>query len=147
MAKKDMNETRKLTNLDRAEVFRRFQMEKNLELIKQLQEQNQLSKNTREMLKNVGRIQNKGRVDDSRVQRIRRERQIIQDSTSLLRTPNIFNHAILDFTGIPEDNILMAENIFKHDKLKNPSILEPREHTILDTKKSNNTLRFFGSDY
>jgi len=102
---------------------------------------NYLSPNTRLMLERTMAIQNKGAADNSRMQRIHRERKILSDATNILRTPFLFKNDKLDMTGIGVDNILLAPSVFAENPA-NTRILSKKKHTILTTREDGNNLKF-----
>lgn len=105
-------------------------------------EREMISPNTQMMLDRIRWIQTKGARDNARMQRIVRERRLINQMTDLLRTPSIFGAGsstinIFDDTN----NILKAENLFKENPDNN--ILRRRRPSILQTRDTGNDLKFF----
>jgi len=101
----------------------------------------QTSPNTQQMLDNLRRTQLKGVRDDIDMQRRLREKAMLAQAGNILDTPFIFKKNQVDFTGVPEDNILMAPNLFLERQEDN--ILRPRGTSVLDTKSSGFRLKFF----
>ena len=132
----------KLQNDNLEGVMHNFQKEKREQELSQALHSKELSAGTKEHLRRILTIQNKGSKDNAEMQRRLREKKLIESATSLLNTPNIFLKNELDFTNVDQSNILMAENVFKESE-NNPSILKPRlnSKTVLDTGEEN-TLRF-----
>ena len=125
-----------MQNTNQGAIYQKFLEDKNRSLQARLLKEKQLSPNTQHELEIIARIQNKGRMEDAQQQRRNRERRALGNAMDIMKTPNIFNHAILDFTNVDsQENILMAKNVFENDPIKNPSILKTREgaRTILDT--------------
>ena len=115
------------------------------------QRSKKLSQNTQAMLQQLLRTQTKSSRDDGRTQRILRERKILESSSGILSAPFIFNKYQFDVAGVDDKtNILMAPNIFKHDELKNPSIMKSNRPSILqahnlfskNSKMKNKRLKF-----
>lgn len=105
----------------------------------------QLSENTKRMLDRVREIQTRGQRQDDKMQRVLRERRILQDATDLMKTPSLFDsknrRGKLDFSGVSEDNILFAPNIFRErEDVRN--MLRSNRFNILQTKESGNNLKF-----
>lgn len=125
-------------NTNRNAVLRKFHQDKFNSLRKQQINETQISAHTRMQLETIARIQNKAKLQDAKMQRIKRERALLGDSMSLLNTPNIFKTHQLDFTGVSNDNILKSPNLFR----ENPEdfVLRKRGRSILDTQE--NTLKF-----
>lgn len=99
-----------------------------------------ISPRTQMLLDSIRRIQNKGKRDNIEQQRRHRERKMVSESTNLLRAHENMINPTMDFTGIPEDNILLARNTFKEDPENN--ILRKRR-SLLDTHSYGNQLKFF----
>lgn len=137
-----MSKNKIVSNLDSKSVYLRYLQEK--ERIRELQrvKEMQLSPETEAQLAQIAAIQNKSKTDDYRRQRIRREREIIAKSTSILNTPNIFTDTSIDAAQeIPELNPIRAPNVFK-ERPDNPHILMPQRLNILQTREAGNELRF-----
>lgn len=126
------------SNMNPGAVVSRHNIQKGLELQESNIRNQKLTLNTKNMLDRLRRIQNKSRTDDLAQQRRQREKRILADAGSILKTPNIFLRHQVDFTGVKENNILKAESVFKENPEDN--ILRSRGRNILDTKE--NTLRF-----
>ncbi len=127
-------------NVNLKEVVSNHDLMRRQQEISDQQRSRKLSQNTQAMLQQLLRTQTKSSRDDGRTQRILRERRIIQNSSDILRTPYIFNKFQFNTTGIEADNILLAKNIFKEDKINNPSIMKSNRPSILDTKSAGNNL-------
>jgi len=101
----------------------------------------QVTPNTQRILDNIRRIQLKGQRDEITMQRRLRERQLVRKSMSMFKAHENMNKIRLDPTGVSEDNILKAPNIFA-EKEDNPHILKPRRFNLLQTKEAGNSLWF-----
>ena len=102
---------------------------------------NTLSPSAQRILTAVRRIQNKGKSDDVRQQRILEERKIVGRSMNLMEAHKNMNKIKLDVTGVDsETNILMAPNAFKENPEDN--ILHSKRGNILDTKSYGHRLEF-----
>ena len=103
-----------------------------------------VSPNTQMMLEEIKRIQGKGKADDDNMQRILRERKMVNNQMNLMKTPNIFKAIPGQMEGWlerPETNPLRAPNIFAEDRNRNPSILDTQGRpTILNAVQK---LNFF----
>ena len=101
-----------------------------------------ISPNTQRVLDTIRRIQNKGKTDNIEMQRRLRERTMVMRSMNLMKAHENMIDTSLDFTGVPEDNILFAQNVFKDDGSNN--ILRNTRGTlsILNTKEAGNNLFF-----
>lgn len=129
-------------NTDHKAVMRAQTLSKQRELAQFRENQTHLSENTARLLADLRKTQNLSRTRDAEQQRRNRERRIVADAMDLMKTPFIFAHSRMDFTGVPEDNILNAKNVFKEDKKNNPNILTPRRYSVLDTGKTGFRLKF-----
>ncbi|MBS3099048.1 hypothetical protein J4462_02450 [Candidatus Pacearchaeota archaeon] len=136
-------QNQQLYNTNPNQVLLDYYQRKAQQLQQERSKNEKLSSNTKRLMDEVMRIQNLSRVRDSQQQRRNRERKLLANVLDLMKTPNIFAHANMDFTRLPEGDksILNAPNIFKEDQANNPSILRPRVRNILDTGEDN-TLRF-----
>ena len=99
-----------------------------------------VSPRTQRVLDTIRRIQNKGKRDNIETQRRHRERRMVSESTNLLRAHENMINPTMDFTGVPEDNILKAKNVWKHNPENN--ILRKRRN-LLDARSYGNQLKFF----
>jgi len=98
-----------------------------------------ISPSAQRQLTQIRRIQNKGKSDNIRQQRVLQERRIVRRSMNLMDAHKNMTKVSLDFTGVnPDENILMAKNVFKENPENN--LLRPRNRHILDIKE--NTLHF-----
>lgn len=97
-----------------------------------------VSPNTQRLMNNLRRTQLKARSDNIEQQRRHHERRLLSQQGNLMKAHENMVPVKLDFTGVSEDNILSAGNIFR----ENPEdhILRMRRRSILDTQE--NTLRF-----
>lgn len=105
----------------------------------------ELSPQTRLMLDRLREVQTRGLRKDDQMQRVLRERRIIQNATDILRTPSLFDskntRGKLDFTGVdPSENILFAPNVFK--ERPDNKIMRTGRPNILQTKETGNNLFF-----
>lgn len=98
-----------------------------------------VSPRTQRVLDTIRRIQNKGKTDNIEQQRRHRERQMVSDSTNLLKAHENMIDNKMDFTGT-EDNILSAPNIWKENQDNN---IMSKRRNILDTQSFGNNLKFF----
>ena len=104
-------------------------------------QQNTVSPNTMMMLERINQIHQKGQVDNARMQRIVRERRMIQDATDLMKAPNMFGPQASTFNILETQNtILQAPNIMLDSNSEH--ILKKRPISILDTKSVGNQLFF-----
>jgi len=99
-----------------------------------------ISPRTQRILDTIRRIQNKAKTDNIEQQRRHRERKMVSESTNLLHANQNMINVDMDFTGVPEDNILLAKNSFKESPENN--ILRKRR-SLLDTHSYGNQLKFF----
>jgi hypothetical protein len=103
-----------------------------------------VSPNTMLILEQIRAVQNKGKADDANMQRILRERKMVNQQMNLMNTPNIFKAIPGQMEGWlerPETNPLRAHNIFAEDRTRNPSILDTQGRpTILNAVQK---LNFF----
>jgi len=102
--------------------------------------ENTVSPRSQRILDSIRRIQNKGKRDNIEQQRRHRERRMVSESTNLLRAHENKINVDMDFTGVSEENILKARNVWKHNPENN--ILRKRRN-ILDTRSYGNQLKFF----
>ena len=101
-----------------------------------------ISPRTQEMLTQIRRIQNKGKIDNIEQQRRQWERRVVGHSMNLMKAHENMNPIRLDFTGVnPEENILMAENVFRENAEDN--ILKQKRFNIMQTREAGNNLKFF----
>ena len=101
----------------------------------------QVTPRTQAILDDVRRVQLKGKRDDVNMQRRLRERKMVSNATNIMATPFIFKDNSLDVTNVDDNNILMAENVFK-ERPDNQRILSQRSVSILQTKEAGNDLHF-----
>lgn len=99
-----------------------------------------LSPSARALLTRLRRVQNKGKLDNIRQQRIQKERRMISEKSNLMKAHENMIPVRLDFTGVSQNNILKADNIFRENPEDN--ILKPKRLNILQTRESGNTLKF-----
>ena len=92
-----------------------------------------LSPSAEAILKRLRRTQNMGKAANIRQQRIQEERRIISQKGNLMRAHENMIDVRVDFSGVSQDNILMADNTFRENPENN--ILRKREGArhILDT--------------
>lgn len=134
---------RVLSNLNSNDVYNRFLAEKQRLLEYQQLKETELSPRTQRELAIIAAIQNKSKTDDAKRQRIRREREILQKSMSILNTPFIFKGNEINPTNeIMETNPLRAPNVFT-EREDNPHILKQVRPSILQTNETGNTLHLF----
>ena len=101
-----------------------------------------LSPSAEQILTRLRRVQNKGKRDNIRQQRIHEERRIISDKGNLMKAHENMININMDFTNVdPETNILMAPSVFKEDAREN--LLRTNKLNILQTREAGNSL-FFG---
>jgi len=98
-----------------------------------------ISPRTQRVLDTIRRIQNKGKTDNIEQQRRHRERGILSRMTSLLKSHENMINVDMDFTGVKDDNPLMAQNIWKNNP--NNNIMRTNRRNILDAGE--NQLKFF----
>lgn len=112
-------------------------------LTKPLKE-NQISPNTLAMLQRLRSIQNKGKQDNLRMQRIIRERKLLSDAGNLLKTPSLFGPESNTFDIFDDKGCdpLKAPNIFA-EKPDSINVLRKRKFNLLNTKEAGNNLKFF----
>ena len=131
------------SNLNQKLVYQQLQLEKQKQLQQARLRHSQQSPSLRHQLQQLKAIQNRAKMQDMAKQRQLREARILSDSMNLMKAHKNMNKVDLDFTGVnPDENILMSKNIFKQDKLNNPSIFRKRGFSILDTKGAGNDLMF-----
>ncbi|GAG59693.1 unnamed protein product, partial [marine sediment metagenome] len=106
-----------LKNTEPTAVKKDFQERQKLQRLQNAIQNQNVSENTKRILENVLRVQNKKFTDNARQQRIHRERELVSDATNLLNTPSIFKEAELDFTGIPENNIFESRQHYERKSL------------------------------
>jgi hypothetical protein len=97
-----------------------------------------ISPRTQRVLDTIRRIQNKGKSDNIEQQRRNRERNMVGRSMNLLKAHENMIHTTMDFTGVKDDNPLMAENIWKTNP--NNNIMRTNRSNILSGE---NNLKFF----
>jgi len=102
---------------------------------------NTVSPNTQRLLTQIRRIQNKGKSDNIAQQRRHWERRLVGANTNLMKAHENMINVHMDFTGIPEDNILMAPNVFKENPDNN--ILRTNRFNLMQTREAGNNLKFF----
>jgi len=94
--------------------------------------------NTQRILDSVRRIQNKGHFDNIENDRRHRERRLLSRNMNLLRAHENMTKVDMNFTGVPEDNILLAPSIWSQSQSTN--ILKPRPSHVLSGE---NRIKFF----
>lgn len=100
-----------------------------------------VSPRTQQILIALRRTQNKAKIDNIEQQRRHHERNMVGRSMNLMKAHENLVPVKLDFTGVnPEENILMAKNVFRENPENN--ILRSRARNLLDMQENN--LRFFG---
>ncbi len=99
-----------------------------------------LSPSAQRILTRLRRVQNKGKSDNIRQQRIQEERRIISQKGNLMRAHENMIDVRVDFTGVKEDNILMAKSVFKENPEDN--ILRTKRFNILQTREAGNSIGF-----
>jgi hypothetical protein len=97
-----------------------------------------LSPSAQRILMRLRRVQNKGKLDNIRQQRIHEERRIISQKANMFRAHENMVNVNMDFTGVPQDNILNAPNAFKEDI--EDHILKQKRLNILQTREAGNNL-------
>ena len=97
--------------------------------------------NTQRLMQEVRRIQLLGQTANIEQARRNRERRMLANQMDLMKAHTNMTKVSMDFTGVPEDNILFAPSVFKEDI--NNNILRPRGVSILDTQNGGNNLNFF----
>lgn len=100
-----------------------------------------ISPRTQDILDNLRRIQNKGKADNIEMQRRLRERNMVGRAMNMTKAHENMIDSSLDFTGVPEDNILKAPNIFR--EVEGNNILRRRGINILNTREGGNDIKFF----
>ena len=137
--KPQLQQPQTMLNLDTSAVYRRYLVEKHKALLRKKMQEMELSQSTQQQLARLATIQNKSKTDDYKRQRIKREREVMGKSTSILNTPYIFKGETIDVSQIKEDNILLAPNTFK-EREDNPNILKQQRLSILQTREAGNQL-------
>ena len=100
-----------------------------------------LSPNTQKILLRLRQVQNKGKLDNIEHSRRTEERRLVGRSMNMMKAHENMTKVRMDFTGVnPEENILMAENVFKENPENN--ILRPKRLNLLNTREAGNDLRF-----
>jgi len=107
---------------------------------KQYEADKTLSPSARSILLKLRRIQNKGKSDNIRQQRIQAERRMISEKGNLMKAHENMINVRMDFTGVSNENILMAPNTFKENPENN--ILRQNRPSLLNTKEMGNDLGF-----
>lgn len=100
-----------------------------------------LSPSAREILIRLRRTQNLGKLANIRQQRIQKERRMISEKGNLMKAHENMIPVRIDFSGVGQDNILMAPSIFKENPEDN--ILRPKRLNILQSREAGTNLRFF----
>lgn len=98
-----------------------------------------LSPSARAILSRLRRVQNKGKLDNIRQQRIHEERRIISQKASLFKAHENMTKVSMDMTGVSEDNILKAPNVFR--ELPENRIIKSNRPNILQTKETGNNIQ------
>lgn len=100
-----------------------------------------ISANTLTMLDRIRRIQNSGKIANLEMQRRVRERRIVNNEMSLLKTPSLFGPESNTFNIFDESgNPLATPNIFK--ELPNNKIMKTNRPNILQTRETGHDLHF-----
>jgi len=99
-----------------------------------------VSPRTQQILVNIRRIQNKGRVDNIEQQRRQHERKLVGQQMNLMKAHENMIQTKMDFTGVNSENVLMAPSVFKENAEDN--ILRSNRPNILQTREAGNTLGF-----
>ena len=105
-----------------------------------------VSPHTQAMLEEIKRIQGKSKADDANMQRILRERKMVNQQMNLMNTPNIFKsdpNRLNEWLERPETNPLRAQNIFA-ERPDTPHITQTHRLNLLQTREAGNSLNFFG---
>lgn len=100
-----------------------------------------ISPNTQRMLDHIRRIQLKGQRDNIDQQRRHRERIMVGRSMNMFRAHENMTPTQLDFTGVEQENILMAPSVFRENPENN--ILRTNRFNIMQTKEAGHNLKFF----
>lgn len=100
---------------------------------------NNLSPSAERLLMRLHRVQNKGKMDNIRQQRIHEERRIIRAKSSLFQAHKNMTKVTMDFTGVSQNNILMAPNVFK--ELPENRIMKSNRPNILQTRETGNNIQ------
>jgi len=102
-----------------------------------------ISPNTQRMLDTIRRIQNKGKTDNIEQQRRIRERNMVGRSMNLMKAHENMINTDMDMTGVNEENILMAPNVFR--EIQGNHILQNNRgaFSLLNTREAGNNLKFF----
>lgn len=100
-----------------------------------------LSPSAREILTRLRRVQNKGKMDNIRQQRIQKERRMISEKGNLMKAHENMIPVRIDFTGVGQDNVLMAPSVFKENPEDN--ILRLKRLNILQSRAAGTDLKFF----
>jgi len=102
-----------------------------------------ISANTQRTLDTIRRIQNKGKSDNIEQQRRIRERNMVGRSMNLMKAHENMINTDMDMTGVSEENILMAPNVFR--EIQGNQILQNNRgaFSLLHTREAGNNLKFF----
>lgn len=100
-----------------------------------------LSPSAQRILTRLRRVQNKGKMDNIRQQRIQEERRMISHKSNLFDAHKNMVDVRMDFTGVTGENILNAPSIFRDNPEEN--ILRTKRFNIMQTREAGNSLDFF----
>ena len=101
-----------------------------------------ISPRTQQMLDTIRRIQNKGKADNIEQQRRIRERNMVGRSMNLMKAHENMINTDMDFTGVSDENILMAPNTFRENPENNILRNNRGAFSILNTREAGNNLFF-----
>jgi len=101
-----------------------------------------ISPRTQRMLDTIRRIQNKGKSDNIEQQRRIRERDMVGRSMNLMKAHENMINVDMDMTGVSNENILMAPNVFTEDGSNNILRNTRGNLSILNTRDAGNDLHF-----
>lgn len=97
--------------------------------------------NTQRLLNEVRRIQLLGKRSNIEQARRNRERRMLARQMDLMKAHENLTNVNMNFTGVPEDNILFAPNSFK--EIPENNILRPNRFSVLQTREGGNNLNFW----
>lgn len=101
---------------------------------------NTVSPRTQQILIALRRTQNLAKTANVEHERRTHERNLVGKSMNMMEAHTNMVPIKLDFTGVNEENILMAPSLFKEDARNN--LLRTNRLNILQTKEANNSLFF-----
>lgn len=129
------------SNINKQQLIEEYNRLRLQQALQQKQVNETQSESFRRLRDSLIRIQNKGRNDIARMNRINRERKALSSMMNLMKAHENMTNVNMDFTGVPEDNILLAPNTFK----ENPDdfILKQKRLTLMQTREGGNNLNFF----